>query len=77
MLVPATLVRSLQNPKTFSLRTRGPDIENRTVVGVRSFGVCDGNRTDSDGNVNTSGRGVASIGIVVTGGDDGGDTGIY
>ena len=74
MLVPTVQVRSFSKPKGLWPRTRGPDIDNRAVVGVRSLGVGDGDGTNGDGGVNTSGRGAASVVVVVTSGNDGGDT---
>jgi hypothetical protein len=76
MLEPIAQVRWLSKlPR--SLRTRSPDVDNRTEVGVGGLGVSDGGGTNGDGSVNTSGGGVdGSIGVVVTSGDDGGDTGV-
>jgi hypothetical protein len=58
------------------LRTRSPDVNNRTVVGVISLGISDGDGTDSDRSANTSGGEGARIGVVVTSGNDGGNTGV-
>lgn len=58
------------------MRTRGPDIKNRTVVGIRSPGIGDGDGPDSDGSANTSRRGAVCVGVIITSGDDGGDTGV-
>ena len=59
------------------MRTRSPDVDNRTEVGVGSLGVGDGGGTDGDGDTNTSGGGVDSIDVAVTSGDDSGNTGAY
>ena len=57
------------------LRTGSPDINESTVVGEGSLGVSDGSGTDGDGG-GGAGRGVIdNVRIVVTGSDDGGDTG--
>ena len=58
------------------LRTRSPDVNNRTVVRVISLGISDCDGTDSDGSANTSGGEGARIGVVVTSGNDGGNTGV-
>ena len=59
------------------MRTRSPDVDDRTEVGVGSLGVRDGGGTDGDGNANTSGGGVNGIDVAVPGGDDSGNTGVY
>jgi len=57
------------------LRTRSPDVNNRTEVGVGSLGVSNGGGTDGDGNTNTSGGNIGGVCVVVTSADDGGDPG--
>jgi len=59
------------------VRTRSPDVDDRTEVGVGGLGVSDGGGTYGDGNANTSGGGVNGIDVTVTGGNGGGNTGVY
>ena len=58
------------------MRTRGPDVDNGTDIGVISLGVINSGGTDSDSDIDTGGGEVHGVVIVVSGSDDCGDAGV-
>ena len=74
MLEPMIQVRWLSEPSEGAVRTRSPDVDERTEVGVGGLGVSDGGGTDCDDRGGT-GRGVVGgVVIAVPCRNDGGDT---
>jgi len=57
------------DPRTDYILAGSKDVENRAKVRERGACVGDCTRSDGDGRGSTSGRGVCSVGIGVTGGN--------